>query len=202
MPYDFVASTVAFLVMLNPFALFIYLQPIMRDLSRKDFSNVLIRACVISFIIYYLHALYGNEFFKDVLQINFESFRLFGGIIIFAFAFVFIIGGKKTFLNYKENLNELASDIALPFMVGAGTISLSIIIGNVHTPVTTFTILATILGITYGIIMVLQHLREMLSEKKQNGFDKLMEIFLRINGFFIGAIGVNMVITAINNLYF
>ncbi len=39
------------------------------------------------------------------------------------------------------------------------------------------------------------------TEKFKTAFDKNMEILLRLNGFFIGAIGVNMIAIGINNLF-
>ncbi|MFW5755581.1 MAG: MarC family protein, partial [Tangfeifania sp.] len=70
----------------------------------------------------------GDFIFRRVFQIEFESFRIFGGIIIFSYAHFFIVKGQRALIMIKENLDDLASEIALPFMVGAGTISLSILL--------------------------------------------------------------------------
>jgi multiple antibiotic resistance protein len=125
-----IASIISFLVLLNSFALFIYLQPVMKELSKKDFQKVLFKATVISFVIYFFFPYSGEFIFDKVLQINFEAFRIFGGVIFFAFAYMFIIQGKKSLISMKENLDDLASEIALPFMAGAGTITLSVLIGK------------------------------------------------------------------------
>jgi multiple antibiotic resistance protein len=42
----------------------------------------------------------------------------------------------------------------------------------------------------------------MKKHKFRVAFDKNMEILLRLNGFFIGAIGINMIIQGINSLYY
>jgi len=68
MPTDVYPLIVAFLVMLNPFALFIYLMPVMNDLSPKEFSNVLFRASLISFMIYAVFALTGNFIFEKIFK--------------------------------------------------------------------------------------------------------------------------------------
>jgi multiple antibiotic resistance protein len=55
--------------------------------------------------------------------------------------------------------------------------------------------------INYLIIMGLKQVRRaMRSRKFQIAFDKIMELLLRINGFFLGAIGVDMVTTGVSNL--
>jgi multiple antibiotic resistance protein len=51
-------------------------------------------------------------------------------------------------------------------------------------------------------ILFLKYLRDRIKKKKfKIAFDKNMEILLRLNGFFIGAIGINMIIRGINTLY-
>lgn len=197
-----IASIISFLVLLNPFALFIYLQPVMKGLSKKDFLKVLFKATLISFAIYFFFLYSGEFIFDKVLQINFEAFRIFGGIIFFAFAYLFIIQGKKSLISMKEDLNDLASEIALPFMAGAGTITLSILIGKKYLLLKGFVILAVIMVLNFIIIVLLIYLRDTLSEKMKIAFDKNMEIGLRLNGLFAGAIGLNMIIVGINNLYF
>lgn len=197
-----VASVVAFLVLLNPFALFIYLQPVMRELSDGNFLMVLFRASTISWFIFSLFSFSGDFIFTKVLQINFEAFRIFGGIIFFAFAFMYVIHGRRSLIEMKEDLRDLASEIALPFMVGAGTLSLSILMGHRFVFYRSFILIALILAINYGIIVLLMYTRKTLSARMRVAFDKNMEILLRLNGFFVGAIGLNMVIVGVNNLYF
>lgn len=196
-----ITSIISFLVLLNPFALFIYLQPIMKDLPKKYFLKVLFKATVISFVIYFFFLYSGEFIFDKVLQINFEAFRIFGGIIFFTLAYMFIIQGKKSLISMKEDLDDLASEIALPFMVGAGTITLSILLGKKYLLLKGFVILTVILALNFIIIVSLMYLRDTLSEKMKIAFDKNMEIGLRLNGLFAGAIGLNMVIVGINNLY-
>jgi len=67
-----------------------------------------------------------------IFQIDFESFRLFGGIVIFSMACMFIVGGRESFIHMRESLDDMASQLALPFMVGAGSVSVSILIGNAY----------------------------------------------------------------------
>jgi multiple antibiotic resistance protein len=190
------------MVLLNPFALFIYLQPVMRELSEKDFHKVLLKASMISFGIFGFFVLAGDFIFKAILQINFESFRIFGGIIIFTFAYLYIVQGKKSLISMKEDLDDLAAEIALPFMVGAGTISLCIVMSYRFSLPQGMLMLCIIIVLHYIVIFSLIKIRNMLSPKFKVAFDKNMEIALRLNGLFVGAIGLNMIIVGINNLYF
>lgn len=194
---------ISFIVMLNPVSLFLYLQPIMLELEHKEFKKVLFKASVISFLIYLLFFLFGDWIFTKVLQINFEAFRIFGGIVLFSFAYYYIVKGQKAMLKMKENLDDLANEIALPFMVGAGTISLAILMKEKLDYTWGITTLVISMIVCYFVVIGLKFIRDKLKKEKfRVAFDKNMEILVRLNGFFVGAIGINMMITGVTNLYF
>ena len=191
----------SFLIMLNPFALFLYLKDVIKELSTKDFLVVLFKASLISYVIYCTFAIFGNGIFINFFKINFESFRIFGGIIIFAYAFSFIMRGSTSMINRKESLDDLSSEIALPFMVGAGTISLSVLIGYKNNVPVSLSMIAIVLASNYLIIIALKFMKEFLDKKMQKlAFDKYSNVFARLNGFIVGAIGVDMVIQGIKAL--
>jgi multiple antibiotic resistance protein len=196
-----ISYLIAFLVMLNPFAMFLYLRPVMKELDNKTFYFVLWKVSFISFMIFLFFIVSGNFLFEKVFQINFESFRIFGGIILFSFSWIFIVGGKKALVQLKEDLDDLASEIALPFMVGAGTISITVLMAYELNTFQGILTLLLILGGNFLFISILKISKDNIRLKKfQIAFDKNMEILLRLNGFFLGAIGVNMIITGLENL--
>ncbi len=195
-------SLIELLVMLNPFALFLYLGPIRKDLTHKQFVTVIAKASLISLFICFIFFFSGEFLFKRVFSIDFESFRIFGGIIIFSYAYFFIIKGQKALIMIKENLDDLASEIALPFMVGAGTISLSIMTSYRHPTLIGVGILLVVFIVNFLIIFLLKKTRDSLEGKKlKTAYDKNMEVLLRLNGFFIGAIGINMILTGIKKMF-
>ncbi len=190
------------IVMLNPFALFLYLEPVRKDLSHKQFVSVIFKATLISLMVCYLFFFSGEYLFKNVFNIDFESFRIFGGIIIFSYAYFFIVKGQRALIMMKEDLDDLASEIALPFMVGAGTISLSILTSYRHPRPIGVLVLLISFAVNFTTIFLLKTLRDSLEGKKlKTAYDKNMEILLRLNGFFIGAIGINMILTGIKKMF-
>ena len=187
--------------MLNPFAVFLYLEPIRKNLDHHSLLKVIFKATIISFLICLVSFYLGNIIFKDILQINFESFRIFGGIVIFSFAYLFIVKGQEALIMMKEDLDDLASEIALPFMVGAGTISLSILLSQSTSKFMGLISLITIFSLNFFILIGLIKFRGSIEKRKfRIAFDKHMGILLRLNGFFIGALGVDMIIKGITNL--
>ncbi len=196
-----ISTILSFLFLLNPFALFLYFSPIMKSLTHKDFVSILYKASVISFGIFLFIAIAKELLFEHVFNIHFESFKIFGGIIIFSIAYLFIMNGERTFIQLKGGLHEVANQVVLPYMVGAATISLVVVMFDKFNLWRTILLLFVILLINFLIIICLKLFRDLLETKRQEFvFDRFMNIFLRLNGFFLGAIGVNMVLTGFNEL--
>ncbi|MCF7871197.1 MAG: hypothetical protein K9L95_04840 [Candidatus Omnitrophica bacterium] len=193
---------ISFLVLLNPFALFIYLNPIAKDLNRKDYLMVLVKAGGLSLLIFLGFALFGRIIFEKILLIDFSSFKIFGGVVITAYALIFIIQGRKSFFTLKGSLDDLAAEIALPFMVGAATISLCIIIGNRFHPFAASGIITLTMIIHISLVFFLTILKySLFKERLKVAFDKTMGMFLRLNGFIVGAIGSNLIISGIREFF-
>ena len=192
---------VSFLIMINPFAQVLYLKCVIDDLDVKTFSLVYAKASLISLVIYVIFALIGDEIFTRFFKIRFESFKIFGGIIIFAYAFSFIMYGAKSMIQTKENLDDLASEIALPFMVGSGTLYLSILIGRMAGSFSVIlSIFFSVIIVNYSLVWLFVFIKDQFRKRQQIVFDKYMGILMRLNGFFMGAIGVHMILDGI--LYF
>jgi len=188
--------------MMNPFAQFLYLKSVVDDLDLKTFGYVYGKASIMSYIIYSIFALLGDGIFTHFFNIKFESFKIFGGIIIFSYAFLFIMKGAKGMLQIKENLDDLASEIALPFIVGAGTIYLSILIGhNAPSEWMALGAIATVMVINYCIVLLFAFVKDHFKKKRRVAFDKYVGIAMRLNGFFMGAIGVHMIIDGLAHFF-
>ncbi len=94
-------TILSFIVMMNPFALFLYLSPVMKDLKQKEFLLVLIKATFISYAIILFFILSGDFIFAYLFQIEFNSFRIFGGIVIFSFAYFYIVNRSLQVIKIK-----------------------------------------------------------------------------------------------------
>ena len=196
------SSILAFLVLLNPFALFLYLEPVRVEMSIKNFAVALSKAGLISLSIFITFALSGLSLFEHVFQISFESFRIFGGIILATFAGLYILKGSQTMSFMRGSLEDLPTHIAMPYMVGAGTITLSILFGK------EIGYLPAVLALTISVLVTVLFVigfavfRKCINKQSmQLVFDRFMSILLRINGFILGAIGIDMIQIGIRNLF-
>jgi multiple antibiotic resistance protein len=102
----------------------------------------------------------------------------------------------------KSTLDEMAQQLALPFMVGAWSVSVSIIIGNQFMWWQGLLMLVWVLVANYGIMSALFIIQEKIfTNGLRKYFDTLLSIAFRLNAFFMGTVWVDMVITAIKNLF-
>ena len=198
-----IKTLIAFFMLINPFALFLYLVRVMRKLKHKAYCRMLFEATAISFVVYVIFLLIGESMFTKVFNVSFESFRIFGGIVIFSYAYHYIVKGEKALIHIRPNIEEIAEEVAIPFIVGAGTISLTILLSHEASWPLGASAIAGILALNYFIIVGLKWLRDHIQHRTLRiVFDKNLEILLRILGFFLGAIGVDMFVIGVKNVFF
>jgi multiple antibiotic resistance protein len=196
-----IEAIISFLVLLNPFAMFIFLQPVIRKLSTRELMVVLAKASLVAFVIFVLFALSGDIFFQKILQVRFDSFRIFGGMVITYLSFVMIVHSKKSFITYHEDHSAISSEIVMPLMVGAGTISQSVLMGSSFGKINTAMALVAVVAITYLFIVILTLLRKRAILQFEKAFDKNMDMALRLIAFFAGTIGLDMILKGLQNTW-
>lgn len=195
---------VSFLILINPIALFIYIKPLTltERWKAKYFWNIVFKASLVWLFVYSLFILTGDYLFTSIFRVDFESFRLFGGIVILSTAFLFIVNGRKSFLDMKSTLDEVAQQLALPFMVGAWSVSVSILIGNQYVWYEWLAMLVAVLlanALIMGLLFIIQE--KIFTNKLRSYFDKFLGIAFRLNAFFMWTVWVDMTITAIKHLF-
>lgn len=169
-------------------------------MNNREVSKVLARATLIALVVYVIFAISGNFYFTHVLQVPYDTFRVFGGLIISYFSFEMIVHGKKSFISYSDDHSAVADQIAMPVMVGAGTISIAILMGTKYTKLSSCLLIALVLAINYFAILFLVHIRHAAVKRYEEKFDKNMETILRLLAFMGGAIGLDMIVVGIKGL--
>lgn len=192
---------ISFLVLINPIVTFIYLQPVIKRMKKKDLRRVIASGSLVALIVFCVFALVGNVFFKEVLQVRFDSFRIFGGLIITYYAFAMIAQGRTSLITYDDDHSRLANQIAMPILIGVGTIALSIVIGNKFSPAGSFFVIGVALLINYVTLVMLTMFRDNMVRYFKKDFDTYMEGLLRLFAFFAGAIGIEMIVNGITNIW-
>jgi multiple antibiotic resistance protein len=188
------------LVILNPFSQILYLKELMDDLTFGEFVSVHFKASVLSWGVFALFALVGDFLLHRVFQVHLEALQIFGGLVLMFIAYQYITVGPGSNLLFRGKIADLAPAISLPYMVGAGTLWVSIEMSNAYGPLMTFALVAGVLVINTAIVLVAKAGFHALAERGETILGKYMAILMRTMALFIGAVAVEMIINGIRAL--
>jgi multiple antibiotic resistance protein len=195
------AALVPFLAILNPFALCLYLTHVMEELRPGEFAVVLAKASAASLAVFCLFAVAGEPLLVQVLGIRPGAMRVFGGIVFFVVAYGYVTKGFRATTMLRGSLDELPSEIAVPFMIGAGTITQATLLGKQHSA--GFAVLVLVVGMVVSVLAVLlfNSIRVRMKGVREDLFERYINILSRLNGLLIGALSADMVVTGIHELW-
>ena len=196
---EFVRSGALLLVLLNPFLVIVYLIDVMQKLDRRQFRNVLIRAGLIATAAFCSFAILGDAIFSDIVQANFASFQIFGGIVFLLIGIQFVFRGPTTIEILRGESEHLAGAIAMPVLIGPGTISASIIIGKRHDYL--IACVAVLLAVTISIIimLLLKSVYDAVLPRQERLVQRYVEIAGRITALYVGTVSVEMIMQGLRS---
>jgi len=187
------ASGLLLFALLNPFLMSVYLLDLITDLTRAVFVRVLARGALISAIVFSIFAWTGDALFADVLHVRFASFQVFGGIIFLAIGVRFVFSGADAMRAMRGRAEHIAGSIAMPFMIGPGTVSASVVVGaRLPVPDAVLVIFAT-LAATVLLVGAIKLAHDYLRAHNARIVDRYIEIVGRISALLIGTFAVEMI---------
>jgi small neutral amino acid transporter SnatA (MarC family) len=186
-------SFTLFFALLNPFLLSIYLLDLISDLDTATFYRVLIRASLISGSVFCLFALGGEAIFTQYLQVRFASFQLFGGVIFLMIGVRFVFTGVDAIRATRGPPEYLAGSIAMPFLIGPGTVSAAVVIGARHGAVESALVIFGTLALTMTLVVALKVAHDYVKGRNARLIDRYMEVVGRISALLIGTIAIEMI---------
>ena len=190
----FVQSFLLIFVLLNPFIMSIYLLSLIKEVQLAQFARLIFRAGLISFCVFFLFAWLGEVIFYNVLQVRFLAFMIFGGITFLIIGVRLILGIGPPIDTVNPQSNEIAGAIAMPFIVGPGTISASVIAGSsLGLPMSSLAI-ALGLGCALGSITLFKMLHDYVHSRREKYVERYVEIAGRITALFTGSFAVDMIL--------
>jgi len=194
---DYLKSTTLLLVLLNPFLVIVYLMDVVKKLDFVRFSQVLMRAALISLIVFFVFAVLGDAVFLDIVHARFASFQIFGGIVFLLIGIQFVLRGNAAIEVLRGESEQLAGAIAMPVLIGPGTISASVIVGRRHYVPTACAAILLAVFLTVIIMLGLKWLHDYVLPRKEPLVQRYIEITGRITALFIGTVSVEMIMQGI-----
>ncbi|MFP4055477.1 MAG: MarC family protein [Candidatus Brocadiia bacterium] len=198
---ELIGAAIPFLAILNPFALCLYLVGKMDELDTRSFRTVLLKASVLSLAVFALFAAAGDRLLVEVLGIHTEAMRIFGGVIFFAVGYGYATRGFQETVLLRGSLDDLPSEIAVPFMIGAGTITQSVLLGKSYSLGLALAVIVLSMALTVAAVVCFKVIRDRVKAAHEAVFDRYVNILSRLKGLLIGAISTDMVVTSLREMW-
>lgn len=191
---EFLQAAVLLLVIVNPFALSVYLIDILRQSSTREFAAMVLRACAISGVVFGVFAWTGDAIFSQVLQVHFASFQVFGGLLFLLIALRFMVsGGQSALVVLRGEPAQIAGTVAMPFIIGPGTVSAATLAGgHLVLPLALLSI-ASALGTTAIVLVLLKVLFDRVRDRSAAITERYVEVASRVSAVVVGTIAVEMI---------
>ena len=194
---EIIKSTLLLLVLLNPFLLVIYLVDVIRKVKKEEFTKVLLRAGLIACIVFCAFAILGDAVFSDFMQVDFASFQIFGGIVFLIIGIQFVFKGPSAIEILRGESKHLAGAIAMPVLVGPGTISASVVIGKRHDSLLACLCIIVALSVCLVAVAILKYIHDRIQAKNEPLVERYIEIAGRVTALFVGTVAVQMILTGL-----
>lgn len=193
----FTQSLLLIFVLLNPFIMSVYLLSLIKEVQIGQFTRIMLRAGLISFFVFFLFAWLGEVIFDNVLQVRFLAFMIFGGITFLIIGVRLILGIGPPMSSINPHSEEVAGAIAMPFIVGPGTISASVIAGTQLGLAKSSLAIALGLALALGSIVVFKKVHDYVKTRSERYVERYVEIAGRITALFTGSFAVDMILKGI-----
>ncbi len=199
----YLRSFLLFFALFNPFLMSIYLLELIRGLSTATFARVLTRGSLISACVFVLFAWGGENFFRDYLQVRFASFQIFGGIVFLLIGLRFVFHGAGAISDLMRGTPEtIAGSIAMPIMIGPGTVSASVVIGNRLPLHGAILVIVGTLALTVLLLVLMKYVHDRLKHSYAELTDRYIDLVGRMSALLIGTIALDMIITGLHSTGF
>lgn len=195
--HDFARSAALVLVLLNPFLIIIYLLDVVQKLDFRRFTSTLVRAALLASAVFCCFALLGDAVFSEVVQAEFASFQIFGGVIFLLIGIQFVFRGPTAIEMLRGDSKHLVGSIAVPVLVGPGTISASVIVGKRLEPAVACVAVCSAVCISILIMLLLKLVHDYIRPKNDTIVQRYIEIMGRIIALYVGTVSVQMIMEGV-----
>lgn len=194
---EFIRATALLLALLNPFLVIIYLLDVIQKTERKTFRKVLLGAGLIAMIVFCFFALLGDAIFSTIIQAEFASFQIFGGIVFLLIGLQFVFRGPGAIEMLRGDSENLMGAIAMPVLIGPGTLSASVLIGKRLPPLHACGAVVIAVAISLLIMLILKRVHDKVRTVQEKLVERYIEITGRITALYVGTIAIEMMMQGI-----
>jgi multiple antibiotic resistance protein len=196
---------VVFLVVVEPISLLPLFVGLTEGVQEAQRRQMALRAVIISALILTVFAIVGGPFLK-IMSINIESFRIFGGLLLFLIALEMVFArspGTRTSSKEQQESEEKEDisvfPLAFPFIAGPGALATILLAfggaaGNPELFAGLLIIVFVVLLITLGVLYLATPAMRVLGVTGTN-------VISRMFGVLLGALAVQYVIDGLRGSF-
>ena len=194
-----IESGTLLLALLNPFLLSVYLAGPMNQLDQTRFRQVLMRAGIIAGAVFCCFAVLGDAIFSTVIRAEFASFQIFGGLVFVLIGLQFLFKGPNAIEILQGEPAHISGAIAMPVLIGPGTISASVIIGKRHEALTASATVVAAVFLSLVTVVLLKALHDYVRPRNEALVERYIEISGRITALYVGTVAIEMIMLGIGS---
>ncbi|MEI2555784.1 MarC family protein [Acinetobacter pittii] len=200
MSSPFISTFILFFSLLNPFLMSIYMIGLIRHTETKVFSKALIQGSLIAYVVFLIFAWGGEAIFNRYLNVRFESFLIFGGLIFLVIGYRYVFQGADTIGEMRGAPEHLAGTVAMPFMIGPGTIGAAVVTGMSMSLLEAAIVIALVLFLSCSVLIAMKFSHDHLRYSHAKYIDRYFDIVGRLAALLIGTIAVDMIVNGVTRL--
>ncbi|MEJ2520444.1 MAG: MarC family protein, partial [Desulfuromonadales bacterium] len=126
-------------------------------------------------------------------QAHFASFQVFGGVIFLLIGVQFVFRGPDAIKSLRGRPEHIAGAIAMPIMIGPGTVSASILAGQqLSSPLAIGSIVLAV-GLVVVSMVGLKKVHDVVRTRNEPLIERYLEIAGRIVALVVGTYSVEMI---------
>ncbi|MCM8788756.1 MAG: MarC family protein [Candidatus Omnitrophica bacterium] len=181
-----------FIVLINPISKIVVLSGLKIINDFDKLKKIAFKAASTAFLVLILFAYGGTFFLRSIFHIEIYALQIAGGTVLFLVGLRALQKGEFFEIEHQKRFEDFAVvPIALPMIAGPATITASIAQSAFHGPFVTGTAILFANILNFFVMLGSGTIMKVLN--KYN----LVGALIRITGFFVASIGVNMCLTGI-----
>ena len=190
----FIKSSWLLYMLLYPFLMSVYLSGLINNFDKASFSMIMRRAHLIALGVFGACGLAGEKLFLTVFNVRFSSFLIFGGIVFLLIGIKSVFQGTTALIETRGEPAHISGAAAMPFMIGPGTVSASIMAGEHQNWIMTLLAITAALTLSFLSILLFKYLLDAVRRHNESLLQRYMEITGKIIALFTGTYAIEMIV--------
>ena len=111
----------------------------------------------------------------------------------------YVFSGAHAIESLRDNPTAMAGSIAMPIMIGPGTVSAAVVIGTRMSLPGAAAVIVGTLALTVTLLVVMKIAHDRLKERHAAITDRYIDLVGRMSALLIGTIAVDMIVTGLQS---